>query len=119
MGETPPPFVRVPIHLSQPNKLRLYGFSLTVRQFTIMGVAVVLAFLVLLPAYQAFDWFGLVGVGVGVSVFGFWAFQPIEGRSLEGWLGVLWQYLREPHELLWTMETTRLTPPPRKKGQRT
>ena len=116
MDETPPPFVRVPIHLGQPDTLRLYGFSLTLRQFTIMGVAVVLAFLVLLPAYQAFGWFGLVGVGLGVSLFGFWAFQPIEGRSLEGWLGVLWRYLREPHELLWSPEATCLTPP-QKKGR--
>jgi hypothetical protein len=110
-------YVRVPIHLGQPDKLRLYGFSLTLRQFAIMGVAVVLVFLTVLPAYQWWGWFGLVGVGLVGSLFCFWAFQLIEGRYLEGWVRAFWQYTREPRELVWELETKRLAPP-HKKGSR-
>lgn len=117
MEDTPQTFVRLPIHLNAPDKVRLYGFSLTLRQFAIMAVAVVLAFLILLPAYQAWGWFGLVGVGLGVSLFGCWAFQPIEGRYLEGWAQALWQYAREPHELVWEPVTVRLPSRPQKGPQ--
>lgn len=115
MEDTPQTFVRVPIHLNAPDKVRMVGFSLTLRQFGIMAVAVVLAFFALLPAYQAFGWFGLVGVGLEASLFGCWAFQPIEGRYLEGWVRALWQYVREPHELVWKPASARLATPKQQK----
>lgn len=115
MEETQNHVVRIPIHLGQPDKLRLYGFSLTLRQFAIMAPALALAALALFPAFAWFGWFGLVGVGLAGSLFGFWAFQPVEGRYLEGWVRALWQYAREPRELVWEPETARLAPP-RKKG---